>query len=103
MTINHRTVVGFSDIFALEYECPECHGRYAIPLERLENVICDCPNCHKAILDAAPTRNVPSIAAQVQQFVDSLKKFVGLRESERIRFILSDPDGAPGRVSDAKV
>jgi ribosomal protein L37AE/L43A len=49
MTRELRTTIEPTDIRAIEYECSHCHSRHAVPIEKFDRVLLQCPNCKEAM------------------------------------------------------
>lgn len=50
MTIEKRTFISFKDILAIEYGCPHCYVRQSVPIEKVERLVFNCPNCNESLI-----------------------------------------------------
>ena len=53
MTMEQRILIDLSDIVGIEYACSRCSGRYLIPIDKLDAVIAQCPNCRQGLVSEA--------------------------------------------------
>ena len=50
MTVEKRTLISFNDILAIEYECPHCHVRHTVPVDKMDRPLLFCPNCNEPLI-----------------------------------------------------
>jgi predicted RNA-binding Zn-ribbon protein involved in translation (DUF1610 family) len=50
VAIEKRTFISFKDILAIEYECPHCHVRQSVPIDKVERLVFNCPNCNELLI-----------------------------------------------------
>lgn len=79
MAVENRTFISFSDILALEYECPHCHVRQSIPIEKVDRLLLNCPNCNKILVKKNEEGGHVHDDVLLSKFVHSVKE-IQLRE-----------------------
>lgn len=74
MTIEHKIVVGLSDIKAVIYECtsPTCRARVSISPDKVQ-IPEQCPSCNKGWM-SAERKSQQCDTSQEWNFIDSLAK-----------------------------
>ena len=77
MVIERKIVIGLGDIRAVIFECTECHGRLAVPADRLihGDKMTQCTYCGKAWLDnytkASPYLGILEAVQKVKQLEEA--------------------------------
>jgi len=72
LAVEKRTFISFSDILALEYECPHCHVRQSVPIDRVDRLIFNCPNCNELLIHREG--HLVNDDVLMSKFVHSLKE-----------------------------
>lgn len=86
MTMQEKIVIDLCDIAAIEYECPHCHARFCVSVDRFDRVIYQCPNCKEGIISGN------GADASLEHFVQAL---LDLRNRKmQIKLELSSSDRA---------
>lgn len=78
----------------MEFECPHCHARYSVPLNRVDRLPTMCPNCNERWVSETQTANdkLPEIAI-LRRFVGCLQEMKACSFGATLRFEIA-PDTA---------
>jgi hypothetical protein len=77
VAIEKRTFISFKDILAIEHECPRCHVRRSVPIEKVERLVFNCTNCNEILINKEGGAIHDDVL--LSEFVHSVKE-IQLRE-----------------------
>lgn len=87
MTSEKRTFISPKDILSLGFECLHCGSTYFSPIEKLDRVVKQCPNCQQLLVsDTQLTSSEHSDARVLHFFVDFLRQLRTREFGTAIRF-----------------
>ena len=81
MTAERRILIALGDLIAMEFECPHCHARYSVALNRVDRLPTMCPNCNERWVSETQS------ASDKLPDITTLRRFVGcLQEVKACNF-----------------
>ena len=90
MTSEKRFLISPKDILSIGFECSHCGATFFVPIEKLDRLLRQCPNCKESLATEAPVPNSDySDAKVVFFFVDFLRQLRTRVFGESVRFEIS--------------
>jgi len=87
MTSEKRILVSPKDILSLGFECPHCSTTYFSPIDKLDELVRQCPNCRQSWATDAPVSSSSySDLKTLVFFVDFLRQIRNREFGLNIRF-----------------
>ena len=57
MTTEKRILIAPKDILSIGFECPHCGTTYFIPIQKVDQIVRQCPNCRTMLANDAAVPN----------------------------------------------
>jgi hypothetical protein len=79
MTSEVRTLIEFTDIIGIEFECPKCAAKILYPLDKhYDRLLSLCPNCDQTWFDTNDRIHPaePQVIDQVTNLIAHFRKLV---------------------------
>ena len=86
MTQEERVYIVPQDILAIGYECPHCKSTYVVPIEKIDRIVANCPNCQQRLIsEIQPSSSALAESAVFLNFVTWLKALQAREFGNNIR------------------